>query len=153
MLNNLGRVSALIGRVVIGLFFAYYGVNNLIDFGAMTGYATFKGVPIPSIAVIVGAILLLIGGGNLLLDYRPVIGIAALVLFLLPVSMLMHNFWSVTDPQMRVIEQGLWMRNIALVGAALFMLAIPRPWLFSLDELLAQTKTHSTTSGKNLANV
>lgn len=153
MSTRLERVSALVGRIVISVFFVYYGVNNLIDFGAMTGYAAYKGVPIPSIAVIVGAILLLIGGVSLLIGYRPVIGIAALVVFLLPVTMMMHNFWSVTDPQMRVIEQGLWMRNMALAGATLFMLAIPRPWLWSVDELLAQTTTRNPTTDKNLANV
>ena len=104
----------------------------------MTGYAAFKGVPMPSIAVAIGAVLLLIGGASIVLGYRPVIGIAALVAFLLPVTMLMHNFWTIADPQMHVIELGLWMRNMALAGAALVFLAIPRPWVWSVDEALAQ---------------
>ena len=134
MSSNLSQLSAFVGRIAVGGFFLYYGINNLIDFAGMTGYAAFKGVPMPSLAVIVGAVLLLIGGLSLLLGYRPVVGIVALVVFLLPVTMLMHNFWTIADPQMRVIEQGLWMRNIALAGAALFMLAIPRPWDWSLDK-------------------
>ena len=32
------------------------------------------------------------------------------------------------------------MRNIALAGASLFLLAIPRPWHWSIAEFLTQTK-------------
>ncbi|MEZ4621139.1 MAG: hypothetical protein R2867_37325 [Caldilineaceae bacterium] len=71
--------------------------------------------------------------------YRPTLGIAALLLFLLPVTMLMHNFWTIGDPQMHAIELGLWMRNMALAGAGLFLLAVPRPWPWSLDEMLVQS--------------
>jgi len=138
MTNQFNHFVALIGRFIVGAFYLYYGINNFVDFAGMSGYAAYKGVPMPGVAVIVGAILLLIGGVSILVGYRPVAGITALVLFLLPVTMLMHNFWTITDPQMRMIEQGLWMRNMALAGAALCFLAIPRPWLWSLDHLLAQ---------------
>ena len=138
MFSKVNKLSAFVGRIVVGGFYLYYGINNLVDYAGMTGYAAFKAVPLPSIAVIVGAILLLIGGMSIVAGWRPVVGIAALVVFLLPVSMLMHNFWTISDPQMRVIEQGLWMRNMALAGAALGFLAIPRPWVWSLDALLAR---------------
>ncbi|NJM40210.1 MAG: DoxX family protein [Anaerolineae bacterium] len=130
--------GALLGRLVVGGFYLYYGINNLVDFAGMSGYATYKGVPLASAAVVVGAALLLCGGLSIVLGYRPKLGVAALVAFLVPVTMLMHNFWAVSDPQMRVIEQGLWMRNMALAGAALFMLAVPQPWAWSLDELLTR---------------
>ena len=136
MSSNLNKLSAFAGRLVVGGFYLYYGINNLVDFAGMSGYAAYKGVPVAGAAVIVGAVLLLIGGLSILLGYRPKIGVAALVAFLVPVTMLMHNFWTVADPQMHVIEQGLWMRNMALAGAAIFMLAVPQPWAWSIDEVL-----------------
>lgn len=139
MSTTLPKVASFLGRLVLGGFYLYYGVNNIVDFAGMTGYAAFKGVPLPTMAVIVGAILLIGGGLSLLTGYRPVLGIAALVVFLLPVTMLMHNYWTITDPQMRVIEQGLWMRNMALAGAALCLLAVPQPWTWSIDKLLMQS--------------
>lgn len=139
MTNRFNNFAAFVGRLVVGGFYLYYGINNLVDFAGMSGYAAFKGVPMPGLAVITGALLLLIGGLSLITGYRPTVGIAALVLFLLPVTMLMHNFWTITDPQMHVIEQGLWMRNMALAGASLFLLAVPRPWLWSVDEMLVQS--------------
>lgn len=144
MFSNFNKLSAFVGRFMVGGFYLYYGINNLVDFAGMSGYAAFKAVPVPSVAVIVGAILLLIGGLSILAGWRPVVGIVTLVVFLLPVSMLMHNFWTIPDPQMRVIEQGLWMRNMALAGASLMFLAIPRPWAWSVDEMLAHAtgRTH-----------
>ena len=145
MFSNFNKLMAFAGRFMVGGFYLYYGINNLVDYAGMTGYAGFKGVPMPSIAVIVGAILLLIGGISILAGWRPMIGITALVAFLLPVTMMMHNFWTVADPQMHVIEQGLWMRNMALAGAALLFLAIPRPWVWSVDEMLARNSDRAQT--------
>ena len=139
MSTHLTKILSFVGRIVLGGFYLYYGINNFVDFAGMSGYATYKGVPMPELAVIIGAILLILGGLSLLTGYRPEYGIAALLLFLLPVTMLMHNYWTITDPQMRVIEQGLWMRNMALAGAGLFLLALPRPWHWSVDELMKST--------------
>ncbi|MCE7987708.1 MAG: DoxX family protein [Caldilinea sp. CFX5] len=144
MTNRFSNFAAFVGRLVVGGFYLYYGINNVVDFAGMAGYAAFKGVPLPGLAVIVGAILLILGGLSLLTGYRPTLGIAVLVIFLLPVTMLMHNYWTITDPQMRVIEQGLWMRNMALAGAALWFLAIPRPWSWSIDSLLARPSANQT---------
>lgn len=144
MSTTFTKIASFLGRLILGGFYLYYGINNIVDFTGMSGYAAFKGVPMPGLAVIVGAILLILGGLSLMTGYRPTLGIAALVLFLLPVTMLMHNYWTITDPQMHVIEQGLWMRNMALAGAALCLLAIPRPWLWSMDQVLARSSaTHS----------
>jgi len=136
------KVASLLGRLVLGGFYLYYGINNIVDFAGMSGYAAYKGVPLPGVAVIVGAMLLILGGLSIISGYQPVLGIGLLVLFLMPVSMLMHNFWTVTDPQMQTIEQGLWMRNMALAGAGLFLLAVPRPWSWSIDARAAARRTY-----------
>lgn len=150
MSNNLTKIASFIGRLVLGGFYLYYGINNIVDFTGMSGYAAFRGVPMPELSVVVGAILLIIGGLSVITGYRPVLGILILVLFLLPVSMLMHNFWTIDDPQMRAIELGLWMRNMALAGAGLFLLAVPRPWPWSVDEMVAPSfgRTPVAVGGK-----
>ena len=98
MTNQFNHFAAFVGRLIVGAFYLYYGINNLVDFAGMSGYAAYKGVSMPGLAVIVGALLLLIGGVSILVGYRPVAGITALVLFLLPVTMLMHNYWTISDP-------------------------------------------------------
>jgi uncharacterized membrane protein YphA (DoxX/SURF4 family) len=53
-------------------------------------------------------------------------------LFLLSVTPVMHNFWTVTDPTQRLGEFINFSKNAALLGAALMLLAIPSPWPYSL---------------------
>lgn len=44
----------------------------------------------------------------------------------------MHNFWAVSDPQMKPADMINFLKNTALVRALLMLLAIPQPWPFSL---------------------
>jgi putative oxidoreductase len=48
-----------------------------------------------------------------------------IVVFLLGTTPAMHGFWSVTDPMAMVNEQINFMKNVALLGAALATAAIP----------------------------
>lgn len=45
---------------------------------------------------------------------------------------MMHNFWTVKDPQTRMAEMINFMKNMALMGSTLMFLAIETPWPFSL---------------------
>ncbi|RME54075.1 MAG: DoxX family protein [Caldilineae bacterium] len=114
----------LIGRIIYGGFFIMMGLNHFMQAKAMIPYAQAKGVPAPQLAVYGTGVLLLIGGLSILLAFQTVIGVIALVIFLLPTSIMMHNFWAVDDPQQKMVEMTQFMKNMALMGAALIFLAI-----------------------------
>lgn len=122
----------LIGRIIVGAYYLMSAYNHFANLGMMSGYAGSKGVPAPRAAVIGTGILLLIGGLSILFGYQPVIGVVALIIFFLPVSFMMHNFWAIEDEQMKQVQQVNFMKNMALMGSALMFLAIPRPWPFGL---------------------
>jgi putative oxidoreductase len=121
----------LIGRIILGGFFIYSGVNHFIGFGMMTQYAKMKGVPFPAVAQGVTGLMLVLGGVSVLCGVYPAIGILLLVAFLVPVSVIMHNFWEIKDPQLRMTDKASFMKNMALLGAILMLLAIPTPWALS----------------------
>ena len=121
----------LIGRIILGGFFIYSGVNHFVGFGMMTQYAKMKGVPFPAVAQGVTGMMLLLGGASVLCGVYPTVGILLLVAFLVPVSLMMHNFWKIKDPQMRMADKTNFMKNMALLGAILMLLAIPTPWPLS----------------------
>ena len=52
---------------------------------------------------------------------------------LVPVTLQMHRFWEEADPQKRQGEMINFMKNVALVGAALTMMQIDEPWPASID--------------------
>jgi len=126
------EILFLIGRIIVGLFYLFNAANHLVmGTEQMTQYAAYKGVPAPRLAVIVSGILLLISGLSFLLGVYPGIGVLSAVLFFLPVTFKMHNFWAVQDQQQRIIEMVNFNKNMALMGAALMFLLIER-WPFSL---------------------
>jgi putative oxidoreductase len=126
------EIAFLIGRIIVGVYFIYSGSNHFMQLNMMTGYAGSKNVPASKLAVIVAGLLLLIGGLSIITGFQPLIGVIALVLFFLPVTFMMHNFWAVEDPMAKMGEMVNFTKNLALLGAALMFLAIPTPWPFSL---------------------
>lgn len=126
-------VLVLIGRVIVGLYYVYSALNHLVIApGSLAEYAAAKGVPAPMVGVILTGLLLLIGGLSILLGLYPRVGVLALVLFFLPVTFWMHDFWAVEDPAQRMVQMVAFTKNLALMGSALMFLAIPEPWAYSL---------------------
>jgi putative oxidoreductase len=130
------HVAFLLGRVMLGGIYLYSGIANMIELQGKAGYAASKGLPAPAVFVTLASLLLLVGGISIVAGLRPRIGIGALVLFLIPVTLVMHNFWALEGIP-RMIELHAFQGNLGLIGAALMFLAIPRPWPLSLDGWLA----------------
>jgi uncharacterized membrane protein YphA (DoxX/SURF4 family) len=125
------NITILVGRIIVGIFYLYNGINHFIKFGAMTEYAKFKGIPLAEVAVVVSGLLLLAAAFTIILGIFPEIGVASLVLFFLPVTFMMHNFWAAAQEQ-QMAEIVNFSKNMALMGSALMFLGIKKPWAFSL---------------------
>jgi uncharacterized membrane protein YphA (DoxX/SURF4 family) len=87
----------------------------------MSQYAAAKGLPAPKVAVVVSGVMLLAGGLSVILGVWMEIGVWLIVVFLLMAAVMMHDFWAVSDPGQKQIEQAMFMKNIALAGAALVL--------------------------------
>ena len=122
----------LLGRLFYGGFFVLAGINHLRHLSMMAGYAGAHGVPAPKLAVIASGIIVGIGGLCVLLGCAPTLGIACIVIFLVPVTLIMHRFWADTDPQAKMGNLVNFQKNVALLGAALLLLFIPQPWPMSV---------------------
>jgi len=44
-----------------------------------------------------------------------------LVVFLIPVTLMMHDFWSIKDPMMAQMQMVMLMKNVSMLGGALFI--------------------------------
>jgi putative oxidoreductase len=124
-------IAFLIGRIIVGIYYTFSGIHHFTDLKMMAGYAGSKGVPAPKLAVAGSGALLVIGGLSFLLGFHPLIGVICVILFLLPISFTMHNFWAIQDPMHKMGEMVNFTKNMALIGCALMFLAIPQPWPFS----------------------
>lgn len=121
----------LIGRILFGGFFLFSGISHFTKMSMMSGYAASKGVPASTFFVAIAGIFLLLGGAGIILGAYIQWAVATLVLFFVPVTLKMHAFWRDTDPQSRAMNMTQFLKNSALLGASLMMLAIPAPWIYS----------------------
>jgi putative oxidoreductase len=122
----------LIGRVLYGGFFVLGGLNHFQHLGMMSGFTASKGVPASKALVILSGLLITVGGLSVIAGWHVRIGLACIVLFLVPVTFLMHNYWVETEMMPRINQRVNFQKNIALLGAALMMLMLARPWPLSL---------------------
>jgi putative oxidoreductase len=110
---------ALLGRLLFALIFL---MSAPMDFSSQTiAYAASQGVPFASIAVPLAGVIALAGGLSVLLGYRARIGAWLIVLFLAAVTPMMHNFWAVTDPTMHQMQFIMFLKNLSMLGGALFI--------------------------------
>ena len=101
--------------------------------------AAAHGVPLPDLLVPLSGLIALVGGFSVLLGFQTRIGAWLLVLFLVPVTVMMHNFWSVSDPMALQIEKAMFLKNVTMLGGALLISYFGAGPL-SVDALMSQRK-------------
>ena len=109
----------VLGRFLFALIFLMAGANH---FNRQTiGYAASQGVPLAGIAVPISGVLAIVGGLSILLGYRAKLGAWLIVLFLVPVTLMMHKFLGVQDAMMAQIQMVMFMKNVSMLGGALLI--------------------------------
>ena len=105
------KYLVLLGRISYSSIFVVAGPTH---FSAGTiGLATSKGLPLASIAVPLS------GGLSILLGYKVKYRAWLIVIFLLPVTFMIHNLWTYTDPTEVQMQMANFTKNISMLGAAL----------------------------------
>ncbi len=113
------KYVVLLGRV---LFSSIFIMKSFHHFSAGSiDYAVSMGVPMPSLLVPIAGILSLLGGLSILLGYKARIGAWILVVFLLPVTFIMHKFWEVQDGHFVMMQHFCFMKNLSMLGAVLMI--------------------------------
>ena len=108
---------SLIGRLLYGGVLIFTGLNHFQDEESMVAYSEAKGVPMADIAVPFSGGLLVFSGLFLILWRLPRLAAGAAISFLVPSTLLMHDFWAV-DEEEKQAEMNNFLKNTALLGAA-----------------------------------
>ncbi|CAL1519282.1 DoxX family protein [Chitinophaga sp. MM2321] len=113
------KIVALLGRILYALIFIMSGLNHLGGTGA--DYAAASGVPAAGFMVPFAGLLAMVGGLSVLLGFKAHYGAWLLVIFLIPVTFFMHNFWAIKDPMAAQMQMAFFMKNISMLGGALLI--------------------------------
>ena len=116
------RYLVALGRLFYSLIFVVAGFGHFTH--QEIAYAAAQGIPIASVLVPASGIMAIVGGLSILLGFHGKLGAWLLVLFLVPVTFAMHNFWAVKDPMMQQIQMAMFLKNFSMLGSALFFTQI-----------------------------
>ena len=114
-------IVLIVGRILFALIFINSGFAHFAQREAMTGYAQFKKVPAAKLAVPVTGLMILLGGISVVLGFWMDFGALLLAIFLIFSAFMMHNFWTISDPQAKQGETINFFKNLSLAGAALII--------------------------------
>lgn len=115
-----------LGRALFGGVLAFMAVDNLRNLDQRVQYAESKGVPNPGRAVPGVTTLLLLGSLGVAFWRRPSAAGAAIASFFVSVTPVMHDFWRTDDPDQRQQQLLHFLKNTALLGAALAFIQFGR---------------------------
>jgi putative oxidoreductase len=117
--RDLTRWLVPIGRVFFALIFL------LTVFGHFSRetieYAAQRGVPAANVLVPLSGLMGLVGGLMVLVGWQARIGATILVAMLVPITLMIHNFWAFDDPGARRLQQVMFMKNLSIIGAAIIL--------------------------------
>jgi len=113
------KYTALVGRQLFSIIFIIASGQHFTPEGIAA--AASHHVPWPHVLVPFAGLMALTGGLSVLLGFHTRAGAWLLVSFLVPVTLLMHNFWAVSDAAASQIERAMFMRNVTMLGGALLI--------------------------------
>ena len=120
----------LLGRILYAAIFLMAAPGHFT--APKIQYAASQNVPYPEIAVPLSGVIALLGSLSIVFGYKTKFGAWLIVLFLVPVTFLIHDFWLIKDPMEAAMQKIQFMKNLSMLGAA-FLIAYFGPGWFSLD--------------------
>jgi len=135
-------ITDLIGRIFLSTIFIFEAIDSTLFYGKTKRAMAEHGLTWNQDFLLVGAIFLLIMGGLMVLTgYRSTLGAILLLIYWVPVTFVMHDFWNCpTQAELRS-ESIFFMHNIAITGG-LLMLVGKGSGRYSVKRLMATTRVN-----------
>jgi putative oxidoreductase len=134
MLSDIS-LALLFGRILLSIIFIAAALSKIFDWETTTKYVHMKKNRQFVIAVLPYVTALqLIGGLSLFFGFYTRAGALLLICFIVPASILFHNFWDEEGTE-RQIDAAMFLKNMAILGGLILLLAAG-PGKVSLDHFL-----------------
>lgn len=115
---TLERLTPLAGRGLLSAIFLMSALGKLGNFSATAGMMASKGFPAASVFLLGAIAVELAGGLSVLTGWKARWGAIALAGFLVPTTLIFHDFWAHTgaDLELQMIH---FLKNLAIIGGLL----------------------------------
>ncbi len=120
-----------VGRILLALLFVISGIGKISGFEGTVAYIASKGPPLPQLGALLAIVVELGAGILLVIGWQARWAATVLFLFLIPTTLLFHNFWAYDGSQAQM-QQINFMKNLCIMGGMLYVMAFGAG-LFSVD--------------------
>ena len=119
IINKFGPVA---GRILLAIIFLVSGIGKIGGFAGTAGYMLSKGLPMTEVVLAITIVIEIGGALMLILGWKAKLGAAVLFLWMIPVTIMFHNFWAL-PPADQQIQMIMFMKNLGLMGGMLYIMA------------------------------
>lgn len=116
------QYGPLTGRILLALIFLISGYGKIGGFAGTAAYMAGKGIPFAEAALVISIILEISGGLALIAGWQARWAAAAIFLWMIPVTLLFHNFWAVDAAQYQN-QLNHFLKNLCIIGGMLYVMA------------------------------
>lgn len=116
------RTAVVVGRVFLSSIFIVSGTFKLMGLAAVTETLAAKGLPAPQVLAVLAAAVEIIGGLSVLTGTLARFGGLILFLFLIPTTVIFHNFWDLSGAEMQT-QLTQFLKNLGIMGGLLLLIA------------------------------
>jgi len=121
-MRTIKDISSLTGRLLVSIPFIISIFHRFTGFSWAVDYAKANGVTWATVFwVCVATVLELIGVISLIPGYKVEFGALSLMLFLVPVTFVFHDYWTLTGTD-RMAQFGYFISNTGLTGGLLLLI-------------------------------
>lgn len=120
-MQNLSKLLYPAGRAFLGALFLISGINKIFGFSYVAGWMTSSGVPAASLLLAITIVIEVAGGLMLITGFKPRLAAIVIALFLVPVTIVFHAFWS-ADAANFQNQLTAFLKNLSILGGMLLVI-------------------------------
>src|SRR5262245_42888322 len=138
MATGLQPYASAAGRLLVSVIFLLSGFMKIARWEETEAFMASHGMPATSVLLALAALTEVLGGLALLLGFQTRAAALLLFLYLIPTTLVFHNFWAYQgqEQQMQMIN---FLKNLAIMGGLLGFFAFGAGSL-SLDAWLDRAR-------------
>ncbi len=118
----INKFGPLVGRVLMAIIFLLSGINKIGGFAGTAGYMASKGLPMADVLLVITIIIEIGAALMLIVGWKARFAAAVVFLWMIPVTLVFHNFWAAPAAQYQV-QMIMFMKNLAMMGGMLYVVA------------------------------
>jgi putative oxidoreductase len=112
------------GRILLSVIFLLSGVSKLMDWNGTAAYMQAKAMPAVGFFLAAAIAVEILGGLSLLLGMKARLGATLLFLYLIPTTLIFHNFWGVESGPERMNQMLHFLKNLTIMGGLLVVASV-----------------------------